>query len=133
MDALAPSSPNSVSDSANRVLVCISVSWADVEDAGPGAYSEAFLAALRRDLKARESDDNSDGTAIEPLFTVPSWAAILSRSEQEQYFTAAMVHAARRIKDCAVVRGFRLSTFGAPLADALKAGLTPKHPAYEYY
>jgi hypothetical protein len=109
------------------------VSWADVEDAGQGAYNEAFLAALRHSLKARESGDNSNDAAIEPVFTVPPWAATLSRGEQEQHFAAAMLHTARRIKDCAVVRGFRLTGFAAPLADAIKAGLTPKHPAYEYF
>jgi hypothetical protein len=100
-----------------------------VEDAGPGAYNEAFLAALRRDLKARETG----GVVMEPVLRVPPWAATLSRAEQEQHFTAAMVHTARRIKDCAVVQGFRLSGFAAPLAAAIKAGLTPKHPTYEYW
>jgi hypothetical protein len=130
MDALAPSSLNSVGDSADRALVYLSVSWADVEDAGPGVYNEAFLAALRRDLKAREA---KGGVAIVPVFTVPTWAATLSRAEQEQYFTAACVHTARRIKDCAVVRGFSLCGFDAPLAAAIKAGLQAKHPAYEYW
>jgi hypothetical protein len=105
------------------------VSWADVEDAGPGAYNEAFLAALRRDLKTSETD----GIVIKPVFTVPPWAAALSRAEQEQHFAAACVHTARRIKDCAIVRGFHLSGFDAPLAATLKAGLTQKHPAYEYF
>jgi hypothetical protein len=110
------------------------VSWADVDDAGPGAYNEAFLAALRRDLKTRESGGEAKkGIAIEPVFTVPSWAATLGRAEQEQHFTEAMLHTARRIKDCAVVQGFHRSGFDAPLAAAIKSGLTPKHPAYEYF
>jgi hypothetical protein len=110
----------------------MSVSWADVEGAGPGVYNEAFLAALRRDLKARETD-GGDNVAIEPVFTVPTWAAAVSRADQEQYFAAACVHTARRIKDCTIIRGFRLAGFDAPLAAAIKAGLIPKHPAYEYF
>jgi hypothetical protein len=133
MAALAPFSLNSVGDSAGRFLVYVSVSWADVEDAGPGAYNEAFLAAFRRDLKAQESADKSKGVIITPVLTVPTWAVTLSRSEQEQHFIAACIHAARRIKDCAIVRGFRLSGFDAPLAAAIKTGLAPKHPAYEYW
>jgi hypothetical protein len=81
-------------------------------------------------LKKQHGDDN---VAIEPVFTVPTWAAALSRADQEQHFAAACVHTARRIKDCTIIRGFRLCGFDAPLAAAIKAGLTPKHPAYEYF
>jgi hypothetical protein len=127
-----PASQNS--DSAEQVFIYVTVSWADVEDIGPGAYNEAFLAALRRDLKARETGgDDNVAIAIEPMFTVPAWAASLSPAEQEQHFAAACVHTARRIKDCTIIRGFRLTGFDAPVAAAIKAGLQAKHPAYGYY
>ncbi|WP_428770880.1 hypothetical protein V1L52_03290 [Treponema sp. HNW] len=88
--------------------------WDEVEGSAPEEYNEAFLAAVRDDLKRRERS-NAQPVYIEPRFysgKTDFWACAEKRdSELFAAFTAAMVHTARRLKDCERIAGFVLPDF----------------------
>jgi hypothetical protein len=102
-----------------------------VERCGPGIYDEEFLAKLRLTLKSREP--LAERLALDPRQDSPAWAALLSPPERDAAFVAAMTHAARRVKDCAAVKGFFLSALPPPLGKTLAAALAPKHPHYCFW
>ncbi|HAH60932.1 MAG TPA: hypothetical protein DCL73_02395 [Treponema sp.] len=108
-------------------LLGLCLAWKTVEIT-PEVYNEEFLAALRDFLKNIEASDvyavilpETDGTAC--------GAAL------EQY-TAAMVHAARRIKDCESVIGFSLPPELAADGEAASSfmnAMAVKHAQYVYF
>ncbi|MDE5899512.1 MAG: hypothetical protein K2H09_09675 [Treponemataceae bacterium] len=65
----------------------------------PGTYNEEALAVLRADLKRAEER----GAAV---FFVPAAGGALDSADDAAAWISALVHAARRIKDCANVVGF---------------------------
>lgn len=104
------------------------VAWSQVEPT-PGEYNEAFLAALRDELKAL--DARGAFVYID---------AVYDRDGDAAQFAAAMKHCARRIKDCVSVAGFsvpeRLADGG--FADGSAAAeymreLSQKHGQYVYF
>lgn len=104
------------------------VAWSQVEPT-PGEYDEAFLAALRDELKAL--DERGSFVYID---------AVYDRDGEATQFVAAMKHCARRIKDCVSVAGFsvpeRLADGG--FADGSAASdymreLSQKHGQYVYF
>lgn len=104
------------------------VAWSQVEPI-PGEYDEAFLAALRDELKAL--DARGAFVYID---------AVYDRDGDAAQFAAAMKHCARRIKDCVSVAGFsvpeRLADGG--FADGSAASeymreLSQKHGQYVYF
>jgi hypothetical protein len=72
---------------------------------------------LRRELKA-----STEKVMLEPL---------RDRGESDPAFVAAVVHAARRLKDCEQVAGMHLA-FPDPLVLSIQAALALKHPQYRY-
>jgi hypothetical protein len=104
-------------------LLGVCVPWKTVA-LSDGAFNEEYLAALREFLKNTEAMElgaviipEPDGAALEP-------------------YTTAMVHTARRIKDCASVAGFAFPWEFAGNADAVAsciAALSVKHPGYVYF
>lgn len=92
--------------------------WDSVEPTGIEEYNEAFLAELRTELK-----EISEGTEI---LLVPRrfsgegsfWGSeenskktIDAENENYEYFSAAMLHLARRCKDCECIVGFAYPDF----------------------
>ncbi|MDE7390925.1 MAG: hypothetical protein K2M90_00450 [Treponemataceae bacterium] len=104
------------------------VAWSQVEPT-PGEYDEAFLAALRDELKAL--DARGAFVYID---------AVYDRDGEAAQFAAAMKHCARRIKDCVSVAGFsvpeRLADGGfaddSAAADYMRE-LSQKHGQYVYF
>ena len=76
------------------------VPWHSVE-LEPGVYNEEILAALRTYLKKLEDNGRF-------AFIVPKSEESLSDADSASSFISAMVHTARRIKDCESVIGFAL-------------------------
>lgn len=115
-------------DAVNTDGMAKSVAWSQVEPEAE-AYDEAFLAALREELKALEDDGKF--VYIDALFDKEGDAAS---------FTAAMKHCARRIKDCVSVAGFSIPQAlakdgfaeGSPAADYI-AELSQKHGQYVFF
>ena len=107
------------------------VSWSAVEPQSD-VYDEAFLAALREELKALEEQQKY--VFIEPCCDKGDCIALA------EPFIAAMKHCARRIKDCVAVAGFAIPPsftekgFGAATvtADFIEA-LSQKHAHYVYF
>lgn len=102
-----------------RRRFCVSIAvytlfWDNVEGSAPEEYNEAFLAALRDDLKKKEAE-STKSVYIEPRFysgTGDFWAcAEVRNADLFDAFTAAMVHTARRLKDCSLIAGFILPDF----------------------
>src|SRR5574344_2520000 len=93
----------------------VPVKWSDVEPGEAGQYNEEFLASLRLALKSKE--DKNEWAVIEPLF---------DKDDDDGLFTAAMKHAARRIKDCVSVIGFAIPR------ELLLNGLASGSPASVY-
>lgn len=107
----------------------IQVAYKDIVLADSSA-NEEFLAGLRDRLKAMEPGGGELllVPAVEPGDCKDVDAAL--------QVTAAYKHCARRIKDCACVKGFEIpSVFksmerGGELADNFKSELLEKHPHY---
>ncbi len=91
--------------------------WDSIEPTGIEEYNEVFLANLRLELK--EQNDSQ-------ILLVPKrfsnngdfWGSVVSskktvdaENELYEYFTAAMLHLARRCKDCDIVAGFAYPDF----------------------
>jgi hypothetical protein len=106
MDAQNFSSFDSACSPADRVFLRIPVRWSQIEPED-GGYDEAFLANLRKELKARGED-----VVLEPI-----------RDKDAGDFTAAVVHLTRRVKDCEKVIGVK---------GDFRAVLEGKHPHYLY-
>ena len=78
----------------------------------PEEYDESFLAMLRDMLKALEEDGCH--AIIVPVVN----DVVFKDSDNTSYFTAAMKHCARRIKDCTSVIGFEIPAGFAAYPDA---------------
>ncbi len=104
------------------------VAWSQVEPVAE-SYDEAFLAALREELKALEEDKKF--VYIDAVF---------DREDAAAAFTAAMKHCARRIKDCVSVAGFSIPDAltkdgfaeGSSAAEFI-AELSQKHGQYVFF
>ncbi len=94
------------------------VFWDSIEPTGIEEYNESFLADLRLQLK----EINSDGNVLlvprrfsgEESFwgsSENSKKTIDAENENYEYFTAAMLHLARRCKDCECIVGFAYPDF----------------------
>lgn len=95
-----------------------------------GGANEEFLAALRERLKAMEA-------AGEEAMLVPlAEAGECKDTDAALELTAAYKHCARRVKDCACVKGFEIPAVfagmerGEELSENFKAELLEKHPHY---
>ncbi len=84
-------------ENKNRISV-IKVQWEKI-DFGGGNYNEEILAELRAYLKKLEENGRF-------AFIIPSTEKEISDSDLADSYIKAMVHTARRIKDCASVVGF---------------------------
>ncbi len=99
------------------------VFWDAVEHAGIEEYDEAFLASLRTELKTLEADEKKviivprrfSNTADATFWGCAASEVMNEESELEFFeaFTSAMVHLARRIKDCKNVLGFEYPNFNS--------------------
>ncbi len=119
--------------SENR-LTAIEIYWEGV-DFGDGVYNEELLANLRDFIKKGEEKSGF-------CFIVPKTKKAVADSEAADFYIAAMVHSARRIKDCANVIGFAVpEEFLALDADFSENSLTmrfidemnKKHGHYLYF
>lgn len=86
---------------AAGTLTAVVCPWSMVEF--DGGYNEEFLAALRESLKKFEA-------AGAFAFVVPQARKSFSDADEADLFIKAMVHAARRIKDCGSVLGFAVAS-----------------------
>ena len=91
--------------------------WDFVETTGIEEYNEAFLADLRLELKENTTRQilllpkRSSGDAAFWGNRENSKKTIDAENELYEYFTAAMLHLARRCKDCEAVVGFAYPDF----------------------
>ncbi|MGI5174422.1 hypothetical protein H0R92_12605 [Treponema sp. OMZ 840] len=103
--------------------------WDEVEGFDREVYNEAFLADVREKLKKNEESINTP-LYIEPRFysgTGDFWACAQTYSEELfEAFTAAMLHTARRLKDCKRIAGFILPDFDTDWAALCAAGIPPE-------
>ena len=98
-----------------------SVKWSEVEE-NPEEYNEDFLAKLRDNLKNLE--EKKEFVFIEPVF---------DKDAEFEQFTAAMKHAARRIKDCLSVIGFAIPAEILSHKDFYIEELSAKHQQYCFF
>ena len=97
-----------------------------------GSPNESWLAGLRSSLKAME--EKGGEAMLFPLFTERECKDVDAALE----ITAAYKHCARRVKDCASVKGFfvppvfRDMDRGAELVENFKTELLEKHPHYVF-
>lgn len=108
-------------------LLGLCVAWKTVE-ISEGVYNEEFLAALRDFLK------NVEALGVYAV-VVSETNGTACGAALEQY-TAAMVHAARRIKDCESVVGFSLPPELAADGEASLSfmnAMAVKHAQYVYF
>ena len=105
-------------------LKFINIPWSTVEMEDE-SYNEEFLALLRDQLKKME-----DAGIFAVL--VPEVDKAMDNADQEEAFTNAFNHTARRVKDCTSVAGFALP---AQLKDkgAFMDTLAIKHAQYVYF
>jgi hypothetical protein len=112
---------------AAKSIICACVAWKTIELV-PGSYNEEYLASLREFLKKTEALGIS-------AIIVPVTEGRATDAEFERY-TAAMVHTARRIKDCESVIGFALpdevAAVPAAIASFIEA-MAVKHAQYVYF
>ncbi len=121
----------------------------DEAESEPEAYNEAFLASLRGELKALETDGTKPAAVLlDPRFYSGKgnfWACGEKKDAALfESFTAAMLHAARRLKDCAAIAGFMLPDFQSDwetlaqagledsCVESFKAAFAKKHGHYEF-
>lgn len=97
-----------------------------------GSPNEAWLADFRNRLKAME--EGGAGVLVVPTLL----PADCKDTDAALQVTAACKHCARRIKDCAVVKGFAVPQAfvdmerGPELVENFKAELLEKHPHYVF-
>lgn len=91
----------SASVPAAGILTAIVCPWSKIE-IEEGSYNEEILAKLRDFLKKLE-----DAPAF--AFIVPQAQKTFADADEADSFIKAMVHAARRIKDCTSVLGFAVA------------------------
>ena len=85
---------------AGNEITAVLVKWSAVE-LQPGVYNEEFLAVLRDYLKLLEEHGKF-------AFIIPETVKELPDADTVQTYIDAMVHCARRIKDCTSVIGFAI-------------------------
>lgn len=102
----------------------IDIPWSTVE-LEDEVYNEEFLAQLRDQLKALEASNTF--AVLVPVVDKP-----LDTSDQEEAFTNAFNHTARRVKDCISVAGLELPS---QLKDkqSFMDTLAVKHAQYVYF
>lgn len=97
-----------------------------------GGPNEEYLASLRNQLK----DFEAQGQDVMLVPDVP--AQNCKDVDAALEVTAAYKHCARRVKDCACVKGFEIPAVfagmerGGELADNFKSELLEKHPHYVF-
>ncbi|MBR5965246.1 MAG: hypothetical protein IK015_03955 [Treponema sp.] len=97
-----------------------------------GGPNEEYLASLRNQLK----DLEAQGQDVMLVPDVP--AQNCKDVDAALEVTAAYKHCARRVKDCACVKGFEIPAVfagmerGGELADNFKSELLEKHPHYVF-
>ena len=84
-----------------EVLTALVCPWKKIE-IEEGCYNEELLAKMRDFLKKLEASGSF-------AFVVPQAQKSFSGADEEDSFIKAMVHTARRIKDCASVLGFAVA------------------------
>ena len=94
-------SVNSQSALPEQQIAVVKLCWNSVE-MNPGEYNEELLAALRDYLKKLEENGRY-------AFIEASAGKELKDADEADSFIAAMVHAARRIKDAVSVVGFSIA------------------------
>ncbi len=124
------------------------VYWDCVERSGSEEYDEAFLASLRAEVKCAEGEKK-------PIIIIPrrfsgdgsfwgfSDSEIMNQESEIEFFesfTSAMVHVARRIKDCKNIVGFLYPDFESDWSilqhysneykEKFKAAFQKKHSHY---
>ena len=113
---------NSEVDTSTLRRIEIPWSTVEIED---GIYNEEFLAQLRDQLKQME--ETGIFAVLVPVADKP-----METPEQEEAFTTAFNHTARRVKDCISVAGMELVP---QLSDkqAFIDVLSVKHAQYVYF
>lgn len=86
---------------AAGILTAVVCPWSKIE-IGEGSYNEEILAKLRDFLKKLEDAGSF-------AFVVPQAQKTFSDADEADSFIKAMVHTARRIKDCTSVLGFAVA------------------------
>ena len=86
---------------AAGILTAVVCPWSKIE-IGEGSYNEEILAKLRDFLKNLE-----DAGVF--AFIVPQAQKTFSDADEADSFIKAMVHTARRVKDCTSVLGFAVA------------------------
>ncbi len=106
--------------------VILTISWKCVEPQEE-SYNEEFLALLRNFLKKLEAENIY--TVIDPIPEIDFTPKLFTS------FTAAVVHLARRIKDCSNVIGFTIhpSINETSNINFYKEELSRKHSQYLYF
>lgn len=127
-------SDSGISDVAAGHLAAVKVPYADIEIDNDeyATYNEEYLARLRDVLKS--IDDNPILHSDAAVFIMPVGDGIAEAGSAR--FIDAMVHTARRIKDCACVIGFAIPDDIARDSIALTSlisALRVKHPQYVYF
>lgn len=115
-------SDNSEVDTSTLKRIDIPWSTVELEDE---IYNEEFLASLRDQLKSLE--EAGTYAVLVPVADKP-----LDTTDQEEAFTNAYNHTARRVKDCTSVAGFELIP---QLKDkqSFMDTLAIKHAQYVYF
>ncbi|MCK9169600.1 MAG: hypothetical protein M0P01_04225 [Treponema sp.] len=111
----------------DTVLLGICIAWSVIE-ISEGIYNEEFLAELRDFLKKIEQQ------GIYAVIIPETNGTVTGRSFAS--YTAAMVHTARRIKDCESVAGFALPAELAGDDSAVSSfidEMAVKHAHYVYF
>lgn len=91
---------NEVAGKKHRLTACV-CPWSEVE-LSEGNYNEELLAKFRDYLKKFEETSSY-------AFIVPQAEKSFSDAEQADSFIKAMVHLARRVKDCTSLLGFAIA------------------------
>jgi hypothetical protein len=83
----------------NRTALHLIITWEEIEHEEPGVYDEAYLAYLRKIIKAAEKENIS-------VFIDPRPGEKEVDLQQRGRYTAAFNHAKRRLKNCASIAGW---------------------------
>lgn len=86
---------------AAGILTAVVCPWSKIE-IGEGSYNEEILAKLRDFLKKLEDAGSF-------AFIVPQAQKTFADADEADSFIKAMVHTARRVKDCTSVLGFAVA------------------------
>jgi len=107
----------------------VQVAYKDIVLPGAGP-NEEYLASLRNQLKDLEAQGQE--LLLEPAFSADDCKDV----EKALQITADYKHCARRVKDCASVKGFVIPQAfkgmerGAEIIENFKSELLEKHPHY---